>query len=158
MLQTWKFTWLVRNTKQKIIITMLLSTRIVIVIVYMTPSLFGKRIKNFGQRCFKSTWLDSLNQIQWSPILTRTSVTITQPPSYLPMCHIYLEVWILREFINIHNGTAYMFLDAWNYGLLFHVDVREGISRRNPPGGSRLELSRNRTSEDVPSSKDVVSF
>ncbi|XP_076921442.1 casein kinase 1-like protein 9 [Bidens hawaiensis] len=34
-------------------------------------------------------------------------------------------------------------------------DVRETLSRRNPPGGSRLELSRNRMSEDVPSSKDV---
>ncbi|KAK1420568.1 hypothetical protein QVD17_22268 [Tagetes erecta] len=34
-------------------------------------------------------------------------------------------------------------------------DVREAISRRNPPGGSCLELSRNRISEDVPSSKDV---
>ncbi|XP_076889491.1 casein kinase 1-like protein 9 isoform X2 [Bidens hawaiensis] len=33
--------------------------------------------------------------------------------------------------------------------------VRETFSRRNPPGGSRLELSRNRMSEDVPSSKDV---
>ncbi|XP_076946516.1 casein kinase 1-like protein 9 [Bidens hawaiensis] len=34
-------------------------------------------------------------------------------------------------------------------------DVRETYSRRNPPGDSRLELSRNRMSEDVPSSKDV---
>ncbi|KAK9055699.1 hypothetical protein SSX86_026784 [Deinandra increscens subsp. villosa] len=34
-------------------------------------------------------------------------------------------------------------------------DVRESFSRRNSPGGSRLELSRNRISEDVPSSKDV---
>ncbi|KAM0026762.1 putative protein kinase CK1-CK1 family [Helianthus debilis subsp. tardiflorus] len=34
-------------------------------------------------------------------------------------------------------------------------DVREALSRRNPAGGPRLELSRNRTPDDVPSSKDV---
>ncbi|KAL8191928.1 hypothetical protein R6Q57_028659 [Mikania cordata] len=34
-------------------------------------------------------------------------------------------------------------------------DVRETFSRRNLPGGGRLELSRNRISEDVPLSKDV---
>nr|XP_043619268.1 casein kinase 1-like protein 9 [Erigeron canadensis] len=34
-------------------------------------------------------------------------------------------------------------------------DVRETISRRNPSGVGRHELSRNRTSENVPSSKDV---
>ncbi|KAI3801086.1 hypothetical protein L1987_29187 [Smallanthus sonchifolius] len=35
-------------------------------------------------------------------------------------------------------------------------DVHETFSRRISPGGSRLELSRNRISEDVSSSKDVL--
>ncbi|KAI3787153.1 hypothetical protein L1987_41407 [Smallanthus sonchifolius] len=34
-------------------------------------------------------------------------------------------------------------------------DVRETLSRRNPAGGPHHELSRNRISDDVPSSKDV---
>ncbi|XP_076906913.1 casein kinase 1-like protein 11 isoform X1 [Bidens hawaiensis] len=34
-------------------------------------------------------------------------------------------------------------------------DVRETLPRRSPVGGPRLELSRNRISDDVPSSKDV---
>ncbi|KAL8208378.1 hypothetical protein R6Q57_007790 [Mikania cordata] len=54
--------------------------------------------------------------------------------------------------------SVYIFLSLSIIGCFLSVsvqDVRETLSRRNLAGGPRLEISRNRILDDVPSSKDV---